>query len=736
MKKKIIILIIILLWSPKIVFSQFSEVSQSAISLKLEVERNVKSQIENLLNNLVGLNKYNVLVNAVVTTETTTTRRKVYIPKKAPEEIVKSFLPGIPLPKRGGEGETSYKDESIDEVIKQPRISKILITIFLSDKVNVNVESKIREAVNGLSIAPQGGEMVLDIKRAPFKTSVSEFLTNQQMVIVIGIILTFALLIFLFGPVRGFMKNFVRTLQERKGSEISVEMPGGAGIPGAGGGVLSPAGMPLSLGSGKANELTTEIIPGESIEEGILVEREGARKIIRPFSFVKKSNLQNLVYLVQNESPEIISLILSYLTTEEAANVISSLPSELQGKVALAMATIKQASAESVIKAEENIKKRIDFLIGGLERFVGIMDSIDGETRDEILSALEKENSVVAERVKKEMFIFENIVDLDNSALQLILREVRTDSLAKALKDATEDVISKVMKNISAGAATLLKEEMDLNVNIQASSVYEERKKIVGVIRKMEKEGKITVKRERKKSDKVFKIEKLEAEGFGREKEEIKENKEKEAEKKEEIISSAKMSEGKKEEIKKEEKLFTKALSQEMSYTVEKKVSLSDYKNKKEKGISIAGIFGEIDWKKANREEKKTNKKEEVAEELLFTGGKSSEKQNIKNEVITKTAAPAVDVNLMNKEKALEHYKNGLKKYEEKKFDDAIIEFQESARYNGNLWQTYLCLGHCYRAKKTIDEMVKAYKKSLELNPNNRELNEWLKQYEEKIKVA
>lgn len=734
MNKKIIILIIILLWSPKIVFSQFSEVSQSAISLKLEVERNVKSQIENLLNNLVGQNKYNVLVNAVVTTETTTTRRKVYIPKKAPEEIVKSFLPGIPsMPKKGGEGDTNYKDESIDEVIKQPRISKILITIFLSDKVDVNVESKIREAVNGLSIAPQGGEMVLDIKRAPFKTSVSEFLTNQQMVIVIGIILTFALLIFLFGPVRGFMKNFVRTLQERKGSEISVEMPGGAGIPGAGG-VLSPAGTPLSLGPGKANELTTEIIPGESIEEGILVEREGARKIIRPFSFVKKSNLQNLVYLVQNESPEIISLILSYLTTEEAANVISSLPSELQGKVALAMATLKQASAESVIKAEENIKKRIDFLIGGLERFVGIMDSIDGETRDEILSALEKENSVVAERVKKEMFIFENIVDLDNSALQLILREVRTDSLAKALKDATEDVISKVMKNISAGAATLLKEEMDLNVNIQASSVYEERKKIVGVIRKMEKEGKITVKRERKKSDKVFKIEKLE-ETFGREKEEIKENKEKEAEKKEEIIYPAKMSEGKKEEIKKEEKLFTKALSQETSYTVEKKVSLSDYKNKKEKGISIAGIFGEIDWKKADREEKKTNKKEEVAEEL-FTGGKSSEKQNIKNEVISKPSAPAVDVNSMNKERALEHYKNGLKKYEEKKFDDAIMEFQESARYNGNLWQTYLCLGHCYRAKKTIDEMVRAYKKSLELNPNNRELNEWLKQYEEKIKVA
>ena len=156
--------------------------------------------------------------------------------------------------------------------------------------------------------------------------------------------------------------------------------PGGAMM----GGATTIAGAPAVLQGGAGQTaIGSEVLHLsllKKVAEVLLLQIRVENQINKAIFIHKKSHLQNLVYLIQEEPPEIISLIMSYLNPEEAADVMGTLPMELQGKVALAMATVKQASQESVLRAEDSIKRKIDFLIGGIDRFVNIIDRVDKET--------------------------------------------------------------------------------------------------------------------------------------------------------------------------------------------------------------------------------------------------------------------------------------------------------------------------------------------------------------------
>jgi flagellar motor switch protein FliG len=239
---------------------------------------------------------------------------------------------------------------------------------------------------------------------------------------------------------------------------------------------------------------------GQGLTEEEKKEGEEEMKKFEPFKYVTEENLKRLAYLIRKEEPWIIALVLSYLKPEFAKEVLGSMPPELQARVAVETATIRQTSLEQVMSIDEYIKKKIDFVLGGLENLLKILDEADKATRENILEYLKNEKPQLYERVREEVILFEDILKFPDAAVQVVVREVGTESLSRALRGASPEYMNKFFINMSAGAAALLKESMDYGRPLTPDQIEEERKRLMDVISKAERDGKIQIRKRRKTS--------------------------------------------------------------------------------------------------------------------------------------------------------------------------------------------------------------------------------------------
>jgi flagellar motor switch protein FliG len=205
---------------------------------------------------------------------------------------------------------------------------------------------------------------------------------------------------------------------------------------------------------------------------------------------------------IQNEHPQTIALIMSYLHPEQAGAILSALPATQQVEVARRIATMDRTSPEVLKEIETVLEKRLssfvlqDFnMAGGVETAVAILNRVDRGTEKTIIESLEEEDPELAEEIKKRMFIFENIVTLDDRSIQRVLREVDLKDLALALKTASEDVTNRIFKNISKRAVEMLKEDMSLMGPVRLRDVEEAQQKIVNIIRQLDETGEIIIAR-------------------------------------------------------------------------------------------------------------------------------------------------------------------------------------------------------------------------------------------------
>ncbi|MEE8441562.1 MAG: flagellar motor switch protein FliG [Spirochaetia bacterium] len=223
---------------------------------------------------------------------------------------------------------------------------------------------------------------------------------------------------------------------------------------------------------------------------------------VRPFDFVRRTDPMHLLNFIQQEHPQTIALILAYLEPQKASIILSSLPHEIQSDVAKRIATMDRTSPETLREVERVLEKKLSTLssedytaAGGVESIVEILNLVDRSTEKTIIESLEEEDPELAEDIKKRMFVFEDIVMLDDRAIQKVLREVDTSELAKALKSVDTEVQDKIYRNMSKRAATLLKEDMEYMGPIRMKDVEEAQQKIVSIIRKLEEQGEIVVAR-------------------------------------------------------------------------------------------------------------------------------------------------------------------------------------------------------------------------------------------------
>jgi len=223
---------------------------------------------------------------------------------------------------------------------------------------------------------------------------------------------------------------------------------------------------------------------------------------VRPFDFVRRTDPMHLLNFIQQEHPQTIALILAYLEPQKASIILSSLPHEIQSDVAKRIATMDRTSPETLREVERVLEKKLSTLssedytaAGGVESIVEILNLVDRSTEKTIIESLEEEDPELAEDIKKRMFVFEDIVMLDDRAIQKVMREVDTSELAKALKSVDTEVQDKIFRNMSKRAATLLKEDMEYMGPIRMKDVEEAQQKIVSIIRKLEEQGEIVVAR-------------------------------------------------------------------------------------------------------------------------------------------------------------------------------------------------------------------------------------------------
>lgn len=232
------------------------------------------------------------------------------------------------------------------------------------------------------------------------------------------------------------------------------------------------------------------------------MERVANTMQIRAFEFIRKSNYKNLLMMLQNEHPQTIAFVLSYATAEQASKVISELPKQLQINVIKRIAILESVSPEIVSTVEDVLEKRFSAVvtvdmteIGGINYVADIMNHTDRTTERYIFDELGKSDPALSNDIRKLMFVFEDIVSLDDMTIQRVLREVDQQDLAIAVKGSSDEIKNVLLNNISTRAKENILADIEYLRNIRMRDVEAAQQKIVDTIRMLEETGEIVISR-------------------------------------------------------------------------------------------------------------------------------------------------------------------------------------------------------------------------------------------------
>lgn len=233
-----------------------------------------------------------------------------------------------------------------------------------------------------------------------------------------------------------------------------------------------------------------------------ILHRITATLAVRPFDFVRKTDPAQLLNFIQGEHPQTIALVIAYLDPEKAAIVLSALPQDRQADVARRIAVMDRTSPEIIKEVERVLERKLSSVVpqevmaaGGVQSVVQVLNRVDRSTEKTIMETLEIQDPELAEEIKKLMFVFEDIVQLDDRSIQRILREIDSQDLALALKGTGEEVAAKIMRNMSKRASEMLREDIDFMGPVRLRDVEEAQQRIVASIRRLEEAGEIIIAR-------------------------------------------------------------------------------------------------------------------------------------------------------------------------------------------------------------------------------------------------
>jgi flagellar motor switch protein FliG len=219
-----------------------------------------------------------------------------------------------------------------------------------------------------------------------------------------------------------------------------------------------------------------------------------------PFAFLQKAESEHLLTFIQDEHPQTIALIVSHLPFHKSAEILSGLPSQKQIEVIKRIANMEQTNPEVIREVERGLESRLANMLtqrmekaGGVDTVAEVLNLVDRATEKGILEGLEADDPDLVEQIRRLMFVFEDIMLVNDKGIQAVLKEVDNDELALALKTASQELKDKIFKNMSERAAELIKEDMEYMGPVRVSDVEAAQQRIVDVVRRLEEAGEIII---------------------------------------------------------------------------------------------------------------------------------------------------------------------------------------------------------------------------------------------------
>ena len=239
--------------------------------------------------------------------------------------------------------------------------------------------------------------------------------------------------------------------------------------------------------------------PGKALE---ILARMGTSLQLQPFEAARTADPSQLATLIQNEHPQLVAMIMAYLQPEKAAVVLQSMDHDSQIEIAKRLALMDRTSPEITREVENYLEEKLSSIIGqdlttvgGIDTIISVLNSVDRATEKTIIETMEVQEPILADEIKKKMFVFEDVVLIDDRGLQRLFKEIDQKDLSLALKGVTDEVKEKFYKNMSKRAAEMLKEDMAYMGPVRMRDVDQAQQRIVKLVKKLESKGEIIVSR-------------------------------------------------------------------------------------------------------------------------------------------------------------------------------------------------------------------------------------------------
>ncbi|MBI3300380.1 MAG: tetratricopeptide repeat protein [Elusimicrobia bacterium] len=427
----------------------------------------------------------------------------------------KFILPGVPQPKNimdkeeprpaeAAQSQTAQQTKTDQELIftQDLVVKKFLVTILhdadvLAQGDQMKVRELVLEALKGYEVKADDVVFRAFKHHKAEKDWLGDLMDPKVYLPLLYALLSLLLLAFLFGPFARFLRRYVEALVQKPAAEINVESnitpPEDDGKGGSDLEETLRSQVEMLVGRKPAEPSPPPPPPPPDDDED---DEESAMAKKEPFSYISDTNLKNLanLFLLRAEEPWLVAVVLSYLRPEYARQVLTSLPVELQAKVAMEALKVRQVTREQIAAIDADIKENIDYVVGGIERLIQMLEEADPRSRSNILDYLQNDKPTVFEYVRKKILLFEDVARFADREMQAIVRELKTDQMARALHGAPPEVANKFFANMSTGAASLVKEAMEFQKDLTAAQVEEERAKVMEHVKLLEKQGRVNIR--------------------------------------------------------------------------------------------------------------------------------------------------------------------------------------------------------------------------------------------------
>ncbi len=457
-------------------------------------EKDLERRVQSILDKVFGPNQSEVKASVNVSLQKQVEKRTgAGQQQKRREENplgeTKFILPGVPAPKnvsKEKEPENVEKQQAEQERLQSQVSFKINVSnrevlVFYNQKLKAKEPEARKVIIEVVKLKDNELKFVPGKFSESWATFWDDFVRDPKNLIYTALLfLLFLLLLWLFIPLTSFLGNLVRAMKEKGGIEVKMESQSEEDSMGGDG--------------NKSPEQLAQEAALEAAKEG---EEEMAKKYI-PFDYISEENSKRLLGVFRKESPQVIALVLSYLKPELVRDIYKELPIELQTRVASEAAAVRQTSEEQVRIIDADIKAKIDFLVGGVNNLIAILEEVDYKIRDNILEYLKDHKPQLYEKVRGAIILFDDIPTFPDLAMQIIIRELKTDQLACALKNANPEVATKFYNNMSQGGAALLKEEMEFGRPVTDEQVEQARQLIMDTAKRLETENKVRIREKTK----------------------------------------------------------------------------------------------------------------------------------------------------------------------------------------------------------------------------------------------